>query len=313
MTLPDLFVERLHHIVPEEIFDLSLSSLSVGKQFSFRINTLKTEILTIHNLLKENDISFDTVDWCPEAVIISNGKLEQLEELELMQKGHLYQQGLSSMLVPVLLAPKPKERLLDLCAAPGSKTSQLAAMMRNNGEIICVEKIKKRFYKLKSVLLLLNVSNTRLQLKDGRKYRDHHDLFDRILVDAPCSSEGLFNPLQEKTFQYWSPRKIKEMVKKQRGLLFNGVRLLKIEGTLIYSTCTFAPEENEGVINWLLKKLKNQIDIVPLKLHDIKTYPTLKKWKNKEFHPDISRCVRITPNGIMKSFFIAKLVKRKSC
>ena len=226
----------------------------------------------------------------------------------MLDRGLIYIQSLSSMLPPLVLDPRSGERILDLCAAPGSKTSQMAALMHNQGEMVCVENIRKRVYKLRAVLTLLGVTNARLVVTDGRRFRDAQ-FFDRVLVDAPCSSEGRFNPRDPKTLAYWSPRKIKEMARKQKGLLLNGLRLVKKGGVLVYSTCTFAPEENEAVVDWVLRKTAGAVEVLPVAVPNIKTYATLAGWSGRPFDARIRDCARILPTPEMEGFFIAKLKK----
>ena len=100
------------------------------------------------------------------------------------------------------------------------------------------------------------------------------------------------------------------MVQKQRGLLLSASRLLKNGGTLVYSTCTFAPEENEGVVDWFLRKAGNHFDVVPIEFENIKTYPPLGQWQNKKFDSRIAHSCRVFPDGAMEGFFIVKLMQR---
>ncbi len=310
VQLPSLFLERLKEIVPSAQLDSVLRSFSSARPISIRVNKLKDDRNQICQTFKERNIEFRLLPWCDDALILENISKEQLWEMDLIKEGKIYQQASSSMLVPVVLNPQPGERVLDLCAAPGSKTSQIAAMMNNEGEIIAVEHIKDRYYRLKSVLSLLGVTNTKLKMMDGRRYKDS-ELFDRILVDAPCSSEGRFHLADKKSFGFWSLRKIKEMVQKQRGLLLSASRLLKPNGILVYSTCTFAPEENEGVVDWFLRKTKERFTIYPVELNGIETYPAIKQWKGKVYRDVVSSCVRLLPTQIMDGFFIAKLRKEE--
>ncbi len=304
--LPPLFGERLRQIIPSEFIASVFGSFHKEKILSVRLNTLKDKRENIFSLLKERGIEFKEIPWYRDALILTHLTKEQLRDSDLIQKGYLYRQSLSSMLVPLVLDPRPGERVLDLCSAPGSKTTQMAAMMNNEGEIICVEAIRERFYKLKSVVSLLGAQNVKIKLLDGRRFRDE-ELFDKILVDAPCSSEGLFHVSSLKTFAYWSPRKIKEMAHKQKGLLLNATRLLRKEGTLVYSTCTFSPEENEGVIDWVLRKTEGRLKLIPVKLDQGMTHAPLLHWQNKEFNSEIQKCVRIYPTDLMDGFFIAKM------
>lgn len=226
----------------------------------------------------------------------------------MIQKGFLYRQSLSSMLPAIVLDPRPGERVLDLCAAPGSKTTQMAAMMDNTGEIVAVEAIRQRSYKLRAVIEQMGVANVAIMVIDGRRFKSEQ-LFDKILIDAPCSSEGRFHLDHPKTFAYWSPRKIKEMARKQRGLLLTASRLLKPGGTMVYSTCTFAPEENEGVVDWLLRKTEGTLEVEAMDLKGIPHYPCLGEWQGKVFDPRVQKCLRVLPEDGMGGFFIAKFVK----
>jgi 16S rRNA (cytosine1407-C5)-methyltransferase len=246
---------------------------------------------------------------------------------ELIEKGLIYPQSLSSMLVPLLLGPKSGEYILDMCAAPGSKASQIFALMkgeqgeqseqseRNEGQLTCLESVRKRFYKLKAVLSLLGASSVTCCLTDARKFDPKMQVFDKILLDAPCSAEGRFSLKESKSFAFWSIRKIHEMAYKQKGLLLHASRLLKPEGRLIYSTCTLAPEENEEAIDWLLRKTGGALSVVPLKFKgfgDIATYPCLTQWGKKTYHASIRECLRICPTREMEGFFIAQLQKVSS-
>ena len=311
--LPEVFIERLKEIIPAAAFDRALRSFSEKKPVSVRVNTLKTDREKILALFREREVAAVPVDWYADAFVLGPGAIDKISDL--IEEGRIYQQGLASMVPALILGPKPGERVLDLCAAPGSKSSQIAALMGNEGPLVCVEAIKDRFYRLRSVLQKLGVTNAELKIMDGRKFRirpekdkeEESGMFDRVLVDAPCSSEGRFQLLNKKTTAYWSLRKIRDMVQKQRGLILNAARCLKPGGVLVYSTCTFAPEENEGVIGWVLKK--GQLKIVPAGPLPVETYPAVPSWKEKIFFEDVDRCLRILPTEKMDGFFIAKLVR----
>jgi len=304
--LPEQFIERLKQVFPDEQFTSILNTFSLKKRILIRVNSLKTNHRNVRESFKKLGISYQPLSWYQDGLLLENIEQEQFRDLDLVKQGYIYQQGASSMLVPVILDPQPSDDILDLCAAPGSKTSQMAAMMDNKGSILAVEAIRTRFYRLKSVLALLGVENTHIKMMDGRRLRLDGLPYDKILVDAPCSSEGRFRLDNPKTFAFWNVRKIKEMVKKQRGLLQNAVRLLKPGGVLIYSTCTFSPEENEGVIDWILRK-NEHLEVLPIDVKGIKTYPCLTQWSNKTYNQKVEKAVRIFPDENMDGFFIAKL------
>ena len=326
---PALFIERLRQTVPSSYFEEVMASFVNKKSVVMRINTLKAEPEKVIDTL--SGLEFTTVPWCDHALVFDRTFLEALGKTDLIKNGVLYQQGLSSLLVARILNPQPNEDVLDLCSAPGSKTTQMAAMMRNTGHIAAVEHARARFYKLKSVIRLLGVENAQCHLMDGRKfsplgvrwlpekrggqrgrddkYRATFEGFDKVLVDAPCSSEGRFDLTDPKTFAYWSPRKIKEMKRKQKGLVLNAFRLLKPGGCMVYSTCTFAAQENEEVIDWILRKAGGMARLSDIHIDGIRRYPALLSWENKEYDPEIEKCLRILPDGRMQGFFIAKINK----
>jgi 16S rRNA (cytosine1407-C5)-methyltransferase len=181
----------------------------------------------------------------------------------------------------------------------------MAAMMNNEGRIAAVEKSRPRFFKLRANLERLGVSCVDTYLKDGSAvWRSCEGRFDKVLVDAPCSSEGRFNMNDPDTLKYWSPNKIKQMARAQWVLLQSGFRSLKPGGMLVYSTCTFAPEENEAIISKLLKRYPDA-KILPCAWSGENQQAGLAAWQGRDFHPGITHCVRILPNEQMPGFFVA--------
>jgi 16S rRNA (cytosine1407-C5)-methyltransferase len=273
------------------------------------VNSLKTTVAEAYAYLKIKNLRPSAVPGCPVAVVLDTADRSVLRDDSWIAEGKLYSQNLSSMIPPMVLGPRPGERVLDLCAAPGSKTTQMAAMMGNEGAITAVEAIRGRFFKLKTVCELMGAKMVRPVCMDGRRFEAREGLFDRVLVDAPCSSEGMFDAADEETTQYWSERKIDEMSKKQRGLLLSASRLLKPGGTMVYSTCTFAPEENEGTVDWLLKKAAPGLKCVPVDgLGDLPRLAGLDRWEKRIYHPDVRNAVRILPGEDRIGFFIAKFM-----
>jgi 16S rRNA (cytosine1407-C5)-methyltransferase len=297
--LPSEFQHRIKEILPQS----SLSIFEPKGYQSFRINTLKISAKDALDLLVKRKIDFQTVDFCPYAIIV---KREQISPFsDLVDQGLLYAQGLESMLPVIVLDPRPDQRVLDLCAAPGSKTSQIAMHMNNQGLLKANEPVRQRLYRLKSVLGLMG-AQAQISSVDGRRLKEHNGLFDRILVDAPCSCEGRFIFNEPKSFAYWSVRKIKEMSHKQKGLLLNASRLLASGGIMVYATCTFAPEENEEVLDWFLRKTEGRFELVPIQIDGIKTYPCLAQWHGRSYDPRIKDALRVLPDERMEGFFIAK-------
>ncbi|HRZ40918.1 MAG TPA: RsmB/NOP family class I SAM-dependent RNA methyltransferase [Candidatus Omnitrophota bacterium] len=309
--IPQDFLKRLEQIIPAVFYDQAVSCFETEQPVFLRINTLKISPEKARELLKNEGASFCDCPDAGEGVRICNWQQAHLKDHALIREGIFYQQSFASMLAVAALDPQPEERVLDLCAAPGSKTSQIAARMKNTGLVTAVEAIRGRYYKLRSVCGLLECRNVEFKCMDGRRFEARGGLYDRVLVDAPCSSEGRFRADEPKTFAYWSARKIKEMVKKQKGLLLHAGRQLKPGGTLVYSTCTFAPEENEGVVDWFLRKAEGDFEIMDFPIQEAQTYPALASWQKKVFDPRVQQCVRILPSDKVQGFFIAKFLKRR--
>jgi 16S rRNA (cytosine1407-C5)-methyltransferase len=302
-TLPPDFELRLKEILPQR----PASIFEPRRYQSFRINTLKISIEEAHALLSNRKIDFQKVNFCPYAIIVEKSAAQELLRSDLVNDGLLYAQGLESLLPVIVLDPRPNQRVLDLCAAPGSKTSQIAMHMNNQGTLKANEPIRQRLYRLKAVLQLTG-AQARVSSTDGRRLKEHEGLFDRILVDAPCSCEGSFIINKPKSFAYWSVRKIKEMSHKQKGLLLNASRLLGPGGILVYSTCTFAPEENEEVVDWFLRKTDGRFELAPIQIDGVGTYPCLTQWHKRAYDIRIRDAVRILPDERMEGFFIAKFI-----
>lgn len=316
-VLPSLFLTRLQKIIPSQHFDVCCKTFLEERPLSLRVNTLRVTTAEITGIFKKNQINYEQIGWCPEALVLKNTNLHDPQLKELIDGGYLYAQSLSSILVSLVLNPVAGENVLDMCAAPGSKATHLAALMHNQGSILAVEKVKERYYKLKRIVSLLGAEIIASKLMDARRLRLTEGIFDKILIDAPCSCEGRFKIYEKKTYAFWSLRKIKEMVRKQKGLLLCASRLLKPGGNMVYATCTFSPEENEGVVDWFLKKTKTTMQILPIDFPDVGRYQAIALWpwptrQRKVFDEQISCCLRVLPDGPMEGFFIAKFQKRKT-
>ena len=289
--IPEEFIERFSRIVPHEG---DPRSCFLAKKFrSFRVNALKADRVGIFTQLRTQGIHFQEVPWYPDAFIVDLIHAKQLLTSPLCVQGMIYAQGLESMLAPIVLDPRPGWQVLDLCAAPGSKTTQIAALMDNQGNIMANEPVRDRFFRLKAVVELLG-AQVKLVSKDGRSFRGD-GTFDGVLVDAPCSSEGRFCVDNPKSYAFWSKHKVHAMAHKQKALLLNAGRLLKKGGTLVYATCTFGKEENEDVVDWFLQKTEGQFKLESIDLKDVPTYAS-----------SMPPCVRIMPGEFMEGFFLAK-------
>ncbi len=344
------FLDRMKAILGEE-FENYEKSLSLRSLSSIRINTLKISPEKLIQRLGERSwkISQPFNDF-PEMVIVegkyANGKrsddisgindekkdayansqyvsdservLLDLEPGEIGRSmehllGYYYVQDISSMLPALSLNPEENELVVDLCAAPGSKTSQMSAMMNNKGTLIANDISIGRIKILASNLERCGSMNAIITKSHAeslcRKMRLQGFKVDKILVDAPCSGEGTIIS-SKKTALMWNQKRITVLSRMQKILVEKAFELLKENGTMVYSTCTHAPEENEEVIDFLLEKFKNaKLESVTIP-KEMKFRHGLNKWKDKDYSSEVEKCVRIYPqDNKTEGFFIAKIRK----
>ncbi len=306
MSLPEGFTKRFCEIYPD-IAQKLLSTFDTPKRVSFRINPLKSDRESALKRVENLGVELSEVEWYDLAFTAEAKFKDILTHSDLFENGEIYIQSLSSMLAPYILSPKPGETVLDLTAAPGGKSLMMAAMMENRGWLSVVEPGKERFFRLKANLQRGGVSIAHYYMSDGRSVGSKCPaMFDRVLLDAPCTTEAKFKSYEKKSYAYWSERKIKEMSRLQNRLMVSAVKSLKPGGTLLYATCSFEPEENEAVVDRALKRFP-ELKLLPIDL-PIKNFRTgFCSWKKKSFDPSLSKSVRILPNESMEGFFLAKL------
>jgi len=310
MSLPEAFVERLEKIVPHEQLESILKTFDTPKQVTFRVNTLKSTPAELEAELKSADIAFEKVGWMEGVYRISPEEKLPLTQSDPFYGGRLYIQNLASMVAPILLAPQPDETVLDLAAAPGGKTLMLAGMMQNSGWLSAVEPSRERFFRLCDNLKSQGVTNAHTYMTDGRSVgKKCPEMFDRILLDAPCSSEARFKTHDPKSMSYWSVHKVKETSKLQRRLLLSAFDALKPGGKLLYSTCSFSPEENESPIQHLLERHGEHLKTLSLTLPFDNIQKPLKRWGKEVYDDRIQNAVRILPTDTIDGFFLCLLEK----
>lgn len=308
--LPPIFLQRLQTLFPEPKLAGVIASFSQEKATAFRVNTLKTSTGELKARLMAEGINTEFLPGLADALWLPATDRQRLTHSPLLTEGLLYIQNPSSMLAAWALGAEPGEEILDLAAAPGGKTLYLACQMQNQGRIAAVEAVKPRFFRLCANLKRCGVTIAQTYLKDGRQVgRLCPGRFDRVLLDAPCSAEAGFSTRDPTTYAYWKLRKIQEMQRKQYQLLCSAIDALKNGGVLIYSTCTFAPEENEEVIHKALLQFPGELTIEPLELPLGDSQPGLTQWGSDRFHPDLVHSVRVLPDGMMEGFFICRIRK----
>ena len=310
MSLPEAFQERLSQIVPREQLESILRTFDSPKQVTFRVNTLKSTPNALESELDAAQIPYEKVEFMEGVYRIAPEDKLRLTQTDAFYGGRLYIQNLASMIAPWILAPKPEETVLDLAAAPGGKTLMLAGMMENTGWLSAVELSRERFFRLRDNLESQGVTNAHTYMTDGRSVgKKCPEMFDRILLDAPCSSEARFKTHEPKSMSFWTIHKVKETSKLQRRLLLSAYDALKPGGKLLYCTCSFSPEENESPLQHLLERHGDHLKTLPLTLPFDNIQKPLQRWGKEVFDERIQNGVRILPTDTIDGFFLCLLEK----
>ena len=292
--IPQFFQEMLLKQYGEEETKKILKGYEKQKPVTLRINTIKATKEKIKNELKDAGIEFREIEWNKDALIIKEVREEEIKKLEIYEKGEIYLQSLSSMLPPLFLEPKEGENILDMAAAPGGKTTQIAAITNNKAFITACEKNKVRAERLKYNLQKQGVGCVNVMLEDARKLSDFFS-FDKILLDAPCSGSGTIN-IFNKNF---NKELVERSAKIQEELLSKALRILKPGNEMIYSTCSILEKENENILKRVLSKTKTEI--VPINsINRIPLLPTT-----------IDGTICVCPTELYEGFFVARIRKRK--
>ena len=307
------FVKRMEALLGKkdaaEFFEISYTKCPV----SIRCNTLKISIKELKERLENYGWMIkQPFDEFPEVMVIESklnpGEIGKTKEHLL---GYYYVQEISSMLPMMALRPKAGEMILDLCASPGSKTTQAAAMMENSGTIIANELSMGRIGILNSNLERCGVMNTVVTRREGvalceRLLKKSKIRFDKIIVDAPCSGEGTLRK-SPKTFEMWNPNMIKKIAGVQKQLAVAALKILKVGGEMIYSTCTLAPEEDEMIVNHLIENFDIEIEQIKLPL---KFRCGVCEWEGSSLNENVKKCLRLYPqDNDTDGFFVAKIKK----
>lgn len=291
--IPDFLCEVLCNEYGEELTNNMIKGY-LRKPVTLRVNTIKSTTQNIKIELEKEDIKFREVSWYKDALIIENVREEEIKKLKIYNNGEIYLQSLSSMMPAILLEPKVDENILDMAAAPGGKTTQIAALSSNNAMITACEKNKIRLERLKYNLERQGVMSVNTMLQDARKLDDFFS-FDKILLDSPCSGSGTENIFSSK----FTEELIKMCQKTQEELLEKALKVLKKGGEMIYSTCSILKSENEDILEKVLSK--TNAEIIPIDSEVFKDIPMLPT--------KILGTICIKPSELYEGFFIAKIRK----
>lgn len=283
--------------------------LSIEKRQSVRVNPLVTDPDATVARLRDLGWVGQAVPWCTHGYTVTSG-LQEIKGSELASNGSVYIQNAASWLPVLALDAQPGEAILDVCAAPGGKTSHVAAITGNNAHITANDNSYPRLAKLRSNLKRLGVDNITYTLYDAihLSHKLYGRQYDKILLDVPCSGEGMMMLGNNKDFETWSVAHIKRLQQLQKRILVQAWQLLKPGGTLVYSTCTMAPEENEAVVDYLLRH--NEDADVRLFKTDLKNkVAPVMEWNGKKFDERLKFSTRLIPSPEVEAFFVCKLNK----
>nr|CAH8823476.1 unnamed protein product [Trichobilharzia regenti] len=294
---------KLFDLFPKEIVEF-VEANEVDRPVTIRTNTLKTRRRELAQALINRGVNLDPLEpWSKVGLVVYSSQVPLGATPEYLA-GHYILQGASSMLPVMALCPQPGERVLDLCAAPGGKTTYIAQLMKNTGTIFANEINPARAQALIGNCHRMGITNTIICTEDGRGFPKIMSNFDRVLVDAPCSGTGIIaKDPSVKTSK--NNEDIQKCVKLQKELLTAAIDACKVGGYIVYSTCSILVEENENVVNFAVKRRKVRLE--ETKLFGEKGFTAFKGY---QFHPNMNRVRRFYPHKHnVDGFFVAKLKK----
>lgn len=298
--MPEFLIEMLKKQYGNSLTDKIIEGYNAKRNVTFRVNTLKAKVEDVKQILIDNDIDFEEVPWSKEAFIITNVSENEIRKLNIYEKGEIYLQSLSSMLPPIILEPKEGADILDMAAAPGGKTTQIAALTHNKAHITACEMNKIRAEKLKYNIQKQGATSVLIMEEDSRRLNDFFS-FDQILLDSPCSGSGTLDLNDKNNEKFFTKNLIEKSQKAQWSLLKKAIKVLKLGETMVYSTCSILACENEDIVKKIIQDEK--CEIIPIEFKGIDKIPLLPT--------QITGTLCVMPTQNYEGFFVAKIKKIK--
>ncbi|EGO88506.1 16S rRNA (cytosine(967)-C(5))-methyltransferase RsmB [Clostridium botulinum C] len=281
----------------EEITEKILKGLNERPAVTVRVNNLKTDYDEAFNKLEEYGYSIEEGYVCPEAIIINKGK--SIESNPLFEDGKVTVQDESAMLVAATMDIKEGSLVLDLCSAPGGKTTHISEIMNNTGKVMAFDIHENKLSLVKDNAKRLGINNIECSKLDASKFNEKlKETADAVLIDVPCSGLGIIRKKPEIKYTK-NMESVKDIVNIQKEIMKNAARYVKVGGTLLYSTCTINKKENEQNIDWFIRNFP-EYTVEPI------FYGEMDNIIYNE-----NRTVTILPNKYMDGFFIAKLKRNR--
>jgi NOL1/NOP2/sun family putative RNA methylase len=308
-----LFEERMKKLLDgEKDYNNFMNTIRTPSRNIIRCNTLKISPEELKEKLEKNGWKISQPYPKYKEILIIESKIipGALGNSQEHINGEYYVQELCSMMSAIALNPKEHEIIIDLCASPGSKTTQMCSYMNNKGTIIANDCNEERVHILNQNLSRCKCMNVVVTINDAvqlcKRLEKSNAKFDKILLDAPCSGEGILRS-DDKLFLSWSMGTIKKLSGIQKKMISAAIPLLEKNSFLVYSTCTHDPEENEEVIDFALKNFNIEIEKIDL---PIKTRDGITSWEDKKYDKRVKLCHRIYPqDNDSEGFFVAKIRK----
>ena len=298
--VPAYLAQLLRAQYGEETAERIAQGYAAQRAVTLRANTLKTDAQTVRERLAAQNIETSPVPWYADAMIVRGAREDALTGLDLYERGEIYLQSLSSMIPPLLLGAKPGENVLDMAAAPGGKTTQIAALTGNQAMVTACEMNKIRADRLRYNVQRQGATRVTVMNIDSRNLDDLFS-FDRILLDAPCSGSGTVQLGSPRSKGQFSREFLSRTTKQQEALLHKALRLLRPGCEMIYSTCSVLTQENEEIVSRVLRKTGAQV--VPLELAAFESVPRLPV--------SIPGTLCVAPDELHEGFFVAKIRRMK--
>ncbi len=298
-------LSQLPDMDAEELFESARRPLPE----SIRLNTLKCDENSLRGLLESRGWRLRPLSWARHSYLVEHAPSTDLGATLEHVLGLIYIQGPVSMFPVEVLDPQPGEQVLDLCAAPGGKSTQIAQLLQMRGVLVANDVSQKRLKALAYNIQRWQAANSIVTLADGRLYhRWASEIFDRVLVDAPCSSLGIASKDWSVLSKYRDGL-TRRLVRLQLALLESGYRCLRPGGAIVYSTCTIHPLENEGVVNTFLER-HPEARLMDVRPTGLRARRALEEFGGERFSTELSRCFKCYPYDNMgEGFFVAKIVR----
>lgn len=281
----------------EDIKNEILFNFKKDKYTTLRVNTIKSNVIEIEEVLDKENIKYSKAEFSDPAYVLYDVTSEDIVNLDIYKEGKIYLQSLSSQLPPIIVNPSKGDLILDMTAAPGGKTTEMAALSNNEAMITAIEKNKQRFMRLKyniekqgaSKVTVINTNATNI---------DEYFMFNKILLDAPCSGSGTISKSNNK----FDMNILDNIIDTQKKLIKEAIKHLSIGGELIYSTCSILREENEEIVKYILDS-DDCLEIVPIDMGRFMSIPLLPS--------SMDGVMLVKPTEYFEGFFVAKIRRVK--